>query len=485
MSKNFSSILWVVLVCTLSVGADTSSFERTYEHLERLKKTFHRKQDQFEQVVERRWRLKEEAAAQKQTLKDRLDRRSGELESLYGELARLREENILRRGRIEDLEEKRDQAHREYEHLLGRIGALGEAFGASLENGFPLGRDSLFAEYTAFQKNYSHEKTPRAYMNALTGLMTKPLMEAVQTACGRHRVVAEGSPRQMETLRLGHALAWGVGDSLSWYLNYYGENRSNPFRWQPVRAQQHARAVWDFPLIREADREGPLFLPVDVVRSKETRSQISAREKDFREQAEEFIRKGGFMMIPLFAVLLWGVILIINRLIVYHIRHKRSYTFLNRALVFLEAGDTAGAKKLSDRGRGVMAQILHNCLEHSERSRDSAEKAVKEILLKEVPLLDKHLDTLAVIAASAPLMGLLGTVTGMIRMFNDITEFGTGDPQLLAGGISEALVTTETGLIVAIPILLIHTFLRNRRNRIQADMEMYAMRILNRLWPAE
>jgi biopolymer transport protein ExbB len=87
------------------------------------------------------------------------------------------------------------------------------------------------------------------------------------------------------------------------------------------------------------------------------------------------------------------------------------------------------------------------------------------------------------LAGAAPLLGLLGTITGMIRMFESITRFGTGDPKLLAGDISEALITTEVGLAIAIPTLLVHNFLRNRRNHIQADMEMYAVRILNRLWP--
>jgi len=129
--------------------------------------------------------------------------------------------------------------------------------------------------------------------------------------------------------------------------------------------------------------------------------------------------------------------------------------------------------------------VLDTCLKQSKWKRIAAEKSIKELLLTEVPQLDKHLATLAVLAGAAPLLGLLGTVTGMIRMFEAITKFGTGDPKLLAGGISEALITTEVGLAIAIPLLLIHNFLRNRRNHIQSDMEMYAMRILNRLWPEE
>ena len=73
----------------------------------------------------------------------------------------------------------------------------------------------------------------------------------------------------------------------------------------------------------------------------------------------------------------------------------------------------------------------------------------------------------------------------MISLFKVITHYGTGDPKMLASGISEALITTETGLIIAIPLLLIHNALRNRTNRIMVEMEKGAIRILNRLWPEE
>ena len=83
------------------------------------------------------------------------------------------------------------------------------------------------------------------------------------------------------------------------------------------------------------------------------------------------------------------------------------------------------------------------------------------------------------IAAVSPLLGLLGTVTGMIQTFDVITEFGTSDPKLLSGGISTALVTTELGLIVAIPCLLLGNLLGGWADRIKDDMEKAALRTIN------
>jgi biopolymer transport protein ExbB len=115
--------------------------------------------------------------------------------------------------------------------------------------------------------------------------------------------------------------------------------------------------------------------------------------------------------------------------------------------------------------------MLKGVLEHSSEAQEILENALQESILKIMPSLERFLSTLALLAAIAPLMGLLGTVTGMIRVFQVITSVGTGDPKLMAGGISEALLTTEFGLILAIPILLIHHFLERQVEGIVYDMQ--------------
>jgi biopolymer transport protein ExbB len=97
---------------------------------------------------------------------------------------------------------------------------------------------------------------------------------------------------------------------------------------------------------------------------------------------------------------------------------------------------------------------------------DAASIRLDEQLAEESALLRRGLPTLAVLAAVSPLLGLLGTVTGMIETFQSITLFGTGDPKLMSGGISQALVTTQLGLAVAIPLVLLHSFLTGRVNRL-------------------
>ena len=131
-------------------------------------------------------------------------------------------------------------------------------------------------------------------------------------------------------------------------------------------------------------------------------------------------------------------------------------------------------------GRGIMQQqkqsevslknplgrILSVYSDDKENDVETLSLKLDEAILREIPKIERGLITLAVLAAIAPMLGLLGTVSGMIETFQSITLFGTGDPKLMSGGISQALVTTELGLAVAIPILLIHSAISSKSNRL-------------------
>jgi len=137
------------------------------------------------------------------------------------------------------------------------------------------------------------------------------------------------------------------------------------------------------------------------------------------------------------------------------------------------------ARVLCERTRGAAARILATVMPHLHKERQQVEDVLSEAVLKEVPRIERFGAIITVFAAVAPLLGLLGTVTGMISTFDIITEHGTGDPKLLSGGISEALVTTELGLMVAIPTLLLGALMNSRAQVVEAGMERAAMRVVN------
>ena len=126
-----------------------------------------------------------------------------------------------------------------------------------------------------------------------------------------------------------------------------------------------------------------------------------------------------------------------------------------------------------------VARVIKAGINCCDMEREEMENALQEAILKEIPPMERFLSTLGMLAAIAPLLGLLGTVTGMIDTFHVITMHGTGDPRLMSGGISEALVTTMLGLSVAIPLMLSQTLLnRTVDNRI-GEMEEKAVALVN------
>jgi biopolymer transport protein ExbB len=115
--------------------------------------------------------------------------------------------------------------------------------------------------------------------------------------------------------------------------------------------------------------------------------------------------------------------------------------------------------------------MLKSALGNIGATQEVLENTLQEGLLRETPRLERFLPTLGVLATIAPLLGLLGTVSGMINTFKVITAQGAGDANAMAGGISEALLTTQFGLTVAVPLILIHHMLSRRVDKIVGDME--------------
>jgi len=128
---------------------------------------------------------------------------------------------------------------------------------------------------------------------------------------------------------------------------------------------------------------------------------------------------------------------------------------------------------------GSAARVVKAAVRNLDRDRAHLEDIISEAILYESGHLNRFGAIILVIAGVAPLLGLLGTVTGMITTFDIITEFGTGDPKLLSGGISIALVTTELGLAVAIPMLLLGNILSGWAESIKDGMEKGALRVIN------
>lgn len=125
-----------------------------------------------------------------------------------------------------------------------------------------------------------------------------------------------------------------------------------------------------------------------------------------------------------------------------------------------------------------LGQIFSVYQENKDKDLESLELKLDEAILKSTGRLDRGIPTIKILAAVAPLLGLLGTVTGMIGTFQAITLFGTGDPKLMAGGISQALVTTVLGLVCAIPLILLHSLVSSRSKVITRILEEQSLGLI-------
>jgi len=203
--------------------------------------------------------------------------------------------------------------------------------------------------------------------------------------------------------------------------------------------------------------------------------------KQLDEGLLRFLQKGGKWVIPILLLAFVSLIAAaIKWLRILGIRNLEP-AFVQDVLDRVGREDFSGARQTAGTLKHPARMLLEKGIDLAGASLDEVEEALYEKYLELLPGLQKGLSIIAITAATAPLLGLLGTVTGMIKTFNQITLFGSGDAKALSGGISEALITTELGLVVAIPALMCHALLSRKVQGIKASLEWVSLAFLNSL----
>jgi biopolymer transport protein ExbB len=216
-------------------------------------------------------------------------------------------------------------------------------------------------------------------------------------------------------------------------------------------------------------------LPLDVTR------QLARDRRRGPSGAWEFILAGGPVMVPMGLAALLALLLTIERLGFLMRQGSGAERLAREVLADCVRGDGEAAERRASEGRTPLARTLAACLRRRGSETSALEDAVQEQILHELPRLERFLPVIGILAGVAPMLGLLGTVTGMMGTFDRITALGSGDPGIMAGGIYEALITTVAGLVLAIPLLLVHGHLGSRVDRIVADLERYSASLVNLL----
>ena len=182
--------------------------------------------------------------------------------------------------------------------------------------------------------------------------------------------------------------------------------------------------------------------------------------------------KGGVVLWTIILLSVIALAIVIERYLYFkRIRTDEEKLFL-RVKSAISKGHFDEAMAICDASPSPFSSLLKTGIEHRERSPYERKEVLKDTAAQEVPRLEKHIGALGTIAHISPLLGLLGTVTGNIRAFGVLGRFGSvGDPSILAKGISEALITTAAGLIVAIPATIFYNALTSRVNGLIVRME--------------
>jgi biopolymer transport protein ExbB len=405
---------------------------------------------------EREQRFQQDKASQQKVLADAqaqratLEQRSDALETQF-------EENELR---VADLTEQFDKRLGSLKELFGVLQQVAGDTRAQFENSITSTQPSigdgndpdrvqfladLAAKMGTASKLASIEEIERLWFE-----MLNEMQETGRVVSYRAPVIlGDGQQTELDVTRVGVFNLITDGK----YLQYTPETGNIT---ELARQPQQVRFVKTTADLANAD-SGMVTFALDP-----TRGQILSlliQEPDLRERIDQG-GTVGYIIIALGAI---GMLLAVWRWVALFVTGTKVRAQLKKETP--SADNPLGrVLKVADDNRGV--------------DRETLELKLGEAIYKERPALDRALPFIKIISVVAPLLGLLGTVTGMIVTFQAITLFGTGDPKLMAGGISQALVTTVLGLVVAIPTVLLHTLVSGRSRSIQQVLQEQAAGIV-------
>ncbi|HSQ41149.1 MAG TPA: MotA/TolQ/ExbB proton channel family protein [Fibrobacteraceae bacterium] len=456
--------------------------------VEALKKIKAEKLDRIEQLETARWeeryrenRLLQEHQEKVRALEDRYSRSTGDL-------SRMQDELVQMRNTTEDLKTKASDAKQSLTELATQVMQMADKLSSDQSNDFPVGLETRVLSLARAKEAVSaaSPQISKAVDDVFDALRARYALTLDQEFISRNSQLGDRPDVPVYRLRTGTVFLAEMareGDAVQ-ALQRTGALQGRVFEWRVDLSQSFGDAV-RMALQQAHKGEASLWLPVDVLQNKSVQSTTrKSQERNWKQRAKEFFRSGGPVMYPLALVAIFALLLSLERWLTFVRRGRISRRFLKtfndhvEHMRFEEALALAQAQKTSL--GNTLAAIIANV---RTGSRSAAEKALREVMLREQPLLERRMGLVGALGSSAPLLGLLGTVTGMISLFKVITDVGTNDAKVLAGGIAEALITTETGLAIAIPVLLLHGWLTERLDVILSNLGIQAMSLLNRLWP--
>lgn len=304
------------------------------------------------------------------------------------------------------------------------------------------------------------QKMEKAFADA-ANLYAK--LSSVQTEKGKF-YLPDGTIAKGEIVKVGNIAAYGVSDKAAGALAPAGEG--NYKLWNALGSSDDAKALY----------AGEMLPQIDIFTYENMEKEVEYKKE---KTIDDILKGGGVIGYIILALGAFGLFLLVLRVFILFWSGSNVKKISKIVAKKVESGEGDEAYDAIKKYNGSAARVIKSTLRNIKRDREHIEDIVMENILNESGHIDKFGGFVMVIAAVAPLLGLLGTVTGMIATFDMITEFGTGDPKMLSGGISEALITTMFGLIVAIPLLMLGNLMSGWAQGIKDSMEQSALHIVN------
>jgi biopolymer transport protein ExbB len=192
----------------------------------------------------------------------------------------------------------------------------------------------------------------------------------------------------------------------------------------------------------------------------------------------QFILHGGFMMYPLLLSALIALTVIFERMYFLNTVYRTPKDTLSAILKSLSQNNLQEAEKLCREKLTPVTSVIATGISHFSNPTEEMELAMKNQAEEWMPLLEKRIDVIDTVITAAPLMGLLGTITGMMGSFQVLSEKGVNEPNAITGGVAEALIATATGLVIALVCLVAYNYLSNRVKTFIYEVESVASKLI-------
>ncbi|MBW8890336.1 MAG: DUF3450 family protein [Fibrobacteres bacterium] len=478
----------MIAAAPLRLRAQVSVNENA-DKIEALKDELEKARQLRDKVIAKRWEDKRGDMDAREKFNQSYDDLKNQLEVKNQEADRLHEEIQSLQKDAEEAEAQAENAKVQFLSLASQLSDRIGEMSNNVEKGFPAKVPERMQRFNQIRKAAeSKREAPAEILSDLAGFYASEMALSREiTLEKRDFTRADKSRGEGALLRIGLVASAYRDDktgAAGLLLKDGGSGAINPYDWRENLPVEASSALAKNLEAMEKGATGAVAIPVDILPNQvQGKAYIQKEEKSFWKSLMHTVRTGGVFMWPLLIIPLFVLYMFFSKLFTVVRSRAGGVKAYGKAVDSLANSPEEALKLAREQPSSPILKVIGAVAANRNKDRELAEKDVKEVLLHEVPRLERHLTTLSVFAAAAPLLGLLGTVSGLIAMFQVITQHGVNDPKLLAGGIGEALIATETGLLIAIPTLLGHNFLANRVDRIVSDMEFYALKALNVVWP--